>query len=307
MTDHPSEIGFLGLGQMGSAMAERLLRSGIRLHVFDPSEAAAARLANFGAATYQSPAEVANAADLIFACLPNAEVSKNVLRGPDGVLAGARISTYVEVSTIGAGAVEEIVAMLAHSRIAFLDAPISGGPAGARAGTLAIMAAGSAPILARAASVLGHLARTVVHVGEKPGLGQTMKLVNNLLAAANLATLCEALTLGAKAGLDPDQMAQVVNASSGRSMVSETMLPESILTGRFDFGATVAIMEKDVALGISEAARLGVPMWTIEQSARLWHFAATQGMAGEDITALIRLTESWTGTRVRGAASVSGS
>ena len=162
-------------------------------------------------------------------------------------------------------------------------------------------------MLARAEPVLRRLARKIVHVGEQPGLGQMMKLVNNMLAAANLATLCEALTLGAKAGLDPDQMAQVINASSGRSMVSETMLPESILTGRFDFGATVAVMEKDVALGLAEATRLGVPMWTLEQSARLWRFAATQGMAGEDITALIRLTESWTGTRIRGAALVSGS
>lgn len=307
MADHAFETGFLGLGQMGGAMAERLLASGVRLHVFDPSEAAAGRLAHLGATTHRSAAAVADAADLVFACLPNAAVSEGVLGGPGGVLAGGRVSTYIEVSTIGAAAVKRVASVLAERAIGFLDAPISGGPAGARAGTLAIMAAGEATVLARADPVLRHLARTVVHVGAQPGLGQMMKLVNNMLAAANLATLCEALTLGAKAGLDPDQMAEVINASSGRSMVSETMLPQSILTGRFDFGATVAVMEKDVALGLAEATRLGVPMWTLEQSARLWRFAVTQGMAGEDLTALIRLTESWTGTRIRGAAPVSGS
>lgn len=297
-------VGFLGLGQMGGAMAERLVRSGIPLHVHDPSDAAMRRLVGLGAVPHPSAAAVAGAADLVFACLPGAAVSEAVLAGADGVLSGGRVSTYVETSTIGCTAAERIGAVLAEQGVGFLDAPISGGPPGARAGTLAIMAAGPAAALARARPVLDRLGRTVVHVGERPGLGQAMKLVNNLVVAANMATLFEALVLGAKAGLDPDQMAAVINASTGRSMVSQEMLPRSVLPGRFDFGATVAIMEKDVSLGLAEAARLGVPMWTLEQSARLWRFACTQGMAGDDITALVRLMEGWTGTSVRGAAAL---
>ncbi len=300
--DATAEVGFLGLGQMGGAMAGRLLERGTRLHVFDPRPEASARLAALGAVAHPSARAVADAAALVLACLPDGATSEAVLLGPDGVLAGGRVDTYVEVSTIGVSAMTRLEAVLAARGVALLDAPISGGPPGARAGTLSVMAAGPAAVLERARPVLEHLARAVVHVGERPGLGQVMKLVNNMLAAANIATLCEALTLGAKAGLDPDRMAEVVNASTGRSMVSEAMLP-CMLSGRFDFGATVAIMEKDVALGLAEATRLGVPMWTLEQSARVWRFATTQGMAGEDITALVRLMEGWTGTSVRGAAA----
>lgn len=299
--DATGEVGFLGLGQMGGAMAERLLQSGIRLHVHDPSAAAMDRLVPLGAVPHESPAAVADAADLVLACLPGAAVSEAVLAGPGGVLSGTRIATYVEVSTIGSAAIERIAATLAARNVGFLDAPISGGPPGARAGTLAVMAAGAAPVLEQARPVLDRLARLVVHVGERPGQGQMMKLVNNLVVAANMATLFEALVLGAKAGLDPDQMAAVLNGSTGRSMVSEQMLPQSVLPGRFDFGATVAVMEKDVSLGMAEAARLQVPMWTLEQSARLWRFARTQGMANADITALIQLMEGWTGTSVRSA------
>ena len=265
------------------------------------------RLVPLGAVPHDNPAAVADAADLVLACLPNAGVSEAVLAGPDGVLASTRVATYVEVSTVGSAAAERIAATLAARDIGFLDAPISRGPPGARAGTLAVMAAGPGPVLARVKPVLDRLGRTVVHVGERPGLGQMMKLVNNLVVAANMATLFEALVLGAKAGLDPDLIAAVVNASTGRSMVSQEMLPASVLSGRFDFGATVSVMEKDVSLGLAEAARLGVPMWTLEQSVRLWRFARIQGMAGDDITALIRLMEGWAGTSVCGAAARSSS
>jgi 3-hydroxyisobutyrate dehydrogenase-like beta-hydroxyacid dehydrogenase len=301
--DEAAAIGFLGLGQMGSAMAERLLRSGVLLHVHDPSPPAMRRLEQLGAVTHPDAAAVADAAGTVFACLPNAAVSEAVLTGPGGVLAGRRLATYIEVSTIGSAAAERIGGVLAGREIGFLDAPISGGPPGARAGTLAIMAAGPAAVLDRAMPALRLLGRTVLHVGERPGLGQMMKLVNNLVAAANMATLFEALVLGARAGLDPEQMATVLNAGTGRSMISQEMLPTSVLSGRFDFGATIAVMEKDVSLGLAEAQRLEVPMWTLEQSARLWRFACTQGMAGDDITALIRVMEGWTGASVRGAAA----
>ena len=135
------EVGFLGLGQVSGAMAERLLRSGVRLHMHDPSTAAMDRLVPLGAVPHDSPAAVADVVDLVLACLPNDGVSEAVLAGPDSVLAGARVATYVEVSTVGSAAAERIAAPLAARDIGFLDAPISGGPPGARAGVLAVMAA----------------------------------------------------------------------------------------------------------------------------------------------------------------------
>jgi 3-hydroxyisobutyrate dehydrogenase-like beta-hydroxyacid dehydrogenase len=124
-----------------------------------------------------------------------------------------------------------------------------------------------------------------------------MKLVNNLLFAANLAAACEAFAMGAKAGLDPDLMLAMVNAGTGRSVATERVM-EEVLSGRFAFGAAVAVMDKDARLGLAEAAALEVPMWTIEQAARLWRLAAIRGGA-EDLTTIARLVEGWAGAEIR--------
>jgi len=293
------QIGFLGLGQMGAPMAQRLLCDEIELHVFDPARPALDRLVQLGAVAHPNPASIAGKAELILACLPSPAVSEAVALGPDGVAAGGAVRIYVEMSTIGRSTVERIAAVLNARGIGLVDAPISGGPPGARAGTLAVMAAGVPGHVDQAMPALARLGRTVHRVGDRPGLGQMMKLVNNLVVAANMATLFEALVLGAKGGLDPATMVDVVNASTGRSMVSADIVPHCVLPGRFDFGATVAIMEKDARLGIEEAERLSVPMWTNEQSARLWRFAMTQGRGQDDISALIRVMEEWAGVTVR--------
>ncbi len=126
-----------------------------------------------------------------------------------------------------------------------------------------------------------------------------MKLVNNLLIAANMVSAFEALSLGAKAGLDPDTMVEAVNAGTGRSFVTSDMMP-AVLSRRFGFGAAISVVDKDVALGLEEARAQEVPMWGIEQAARVWRFAATQGMAKDDISELARLMERWAGAEIRG-------
>jgi 3-hydroxyisobutyrate dehydrogenase-like beta-hydroxyacid dehydrogenase len=123
--------------------------------------------------------------------------------------------------------------------------------------------------------------------------------VNNLLIATNLAAAFEALVMGAKAGLDADLMVDVLNASTGRSLVTTDIVPKAILPGTFDFGATTAIMSKDSELGVAEARALGVPIWTIEQAARLWRMGVLQGMGPDDMTTLIKLLEGWSGAEVR--------
>ena len=193
--------------------------------------------------------------------------------GPHGIVRGQAVRTYVEMSTIGRRTVGRIAGGLAERGIGVLDAPISGGPSGGRAGTLAIMASGSDDDLRRAEPPLRRIGRSIHRVGQRPGLGQAMKLVNNLIVAANMASAFEALVLGA-AGLDPQSMTDVLNASTGRSMVSAEMVPHNILNGRFDFGATIAIMEKDMALGLAEAAALDMPLRVLAESARLWRSGA---------------------------------
>jgi 3-hydroxyisobutyrate dehydrogenase-like beta-hydroxyacid dehydrogenase len=293
-----THVGFLGLGQMGAPMAERLFCPEIRLHVFDPRPEAVAPFVARGAEAHASPKEVADTASIVLACLPSSTVSEQVALGPEGVVHGKAIRIHAEMSTIGRPAVERIAAGLAARGIALVDTPITGGPPGARAGTLALMVAGAAEPVAALRPVLERIGKRLFVLGERPGQGQVMKLVNNLLIAANMVNAFEALAMGAKAGLDPDTMAEVVNAGTGRSFVTSDILPV-VLSRRFGFGAAVAVVDKDVALGLEEARAQEVPMWGIEQAARVWRFAASQGMAGDDIAELARLMERWAGAEIR--------
>ena len=297
--DDVTRIGFLGLGQMGAPMAERLFGPDLRLHVFDPRPEAVAPFAERGAVACGSPREMADAAGVVLACLPSGEVSEAVALGPEGVVHGHAIRLYAEMSTIGRPAVERIAAGLAARGIATVDTPITGGPPGARAGTLALMVAGAADAVATLRPFLERIGKRLFVLGERPGQGQVMKLVNNLLIAANMVSALEALAMGAKAGLDPDAMVDVLNAGTGRSFVTTDMMP-SVLSRRFGFGAAISVVDKDVHLGLEEARALGVPMWGVEQAARVWRFAATQGMAQDDISELARLMEGWAGAEIRG-------
>jgi 3-hydroxyisobutyrate dehydrogenase len=291
-----TDLGFIGLGHMGAPMAERLLAPAVRLHVHDQSPAKMAVLVDKGAVAHQTPASVADAASIVFACLPSQSVSRSVAASVAG---GGAIRIYAEMSTIGRQTMCEIAETLGLRGIAVVDAPISGGPPGARAGTLAMMASGVPEAVEQVRPFLARIGRTVFVIGDKPGMAQVMKLVNNVISATNMVTAFEALVMGAKAGLDADMMVDVVNASTGRSLVTEYIVPKAVLTGTFDFGASTAIMSKDAELGVAEAHALGVPAWTIEQAARLWRMGVLQGAGQDDFTTLIKLLEGWSGTEVR--------
>lgn len=297
-----TQIGFIGLGNMGAPMAERLLAGDVTLHVHDPRPEAMAPFAARGAIACASPRAVADAAGIVFACLPNGKVSAAVA---EAIAAGGAVQLYVEMSTIGREAIGAIAAVLAAHGIAVVDAPISGGPAGARAGTLAMLASGPPAAVAALTPWLERIGRQVFVAGEVPGQAQVMKLVNNLVFASSLVSTLEGLSLAAKAGLDADTMLAMLNAGTGRSMVSERIMPE-VLSRRFGFGATIAVVDKDVGLGLAEAAVLGVPMWGLEQAARVWRFAAGQGAGGDDISALARLMEGWAGAEIKGAGRQPG-
>ena len=292
-----TSIGFLGLGQMGAPMARRLLAPDVCLHVFDPNPDAVAALACEGAIACASAADVAARAEIVFACLPSARVSEAVAAEIAG---GPALRLYAEMSTIGREPVARIAALLGAAGIDVVDAPISGGPSGARAGTLAMLAAGPPAAVAALAPWQARIGRAVFVFGERPGQAQVMKLVNNLMFAANAVAAFEAFAMGSKAGLDPDAMLAMVNAGTGRSMASEQVL-EEVISGRFAFGASIAVIDKDVTLGLAEAASLGVPMWGVEQAARVWRFAATQGAGGRDLSELGRIIEGWGGAEVRRA------
>lgn len=302
--DQP-RIGFIGLGKMGSAIAERLVDAGRQLVIYDRSERALAPFVERGATVAQGPSGVADEAEIVFSCLPDTAVSLEVALGEQGVVNGKAVRVYVEMSTIGRPAMQKIGRELGDRRgIQVIDAPVSGGPKGARKGTLSIIAAAPAAALETVRPLFESIGRRTFVVGDQPGLAQTMKLVNNLLLASNMAAAFEALVLGAKAGIDADVMVDVLNNSTGRSGVMEDKVPLSVLPGTFDYGALLATMYKDVKLGLDEAADLGVPMMTLHSMAELWRLGTIRSAPDADFTSLIKMMEEWSGVEVRSSKAL---
>ena len=256
MTRHV--IGFIGVGQMGLAIAEGFAKAGVELHVHDRSKAAAAAAAAIGAHCHDSARAVADISETVFACLPSREASRAAALGEDGAANGRRMRTLVEMSTIGSVLVQEIAAALSKRGIETLDAPVSGGPVGARQGTLSIMLAGSPEVRDAARPLLAMVSSRIFDIGDTPGLAQKMKLVNNLLAASNMASSFEALVLGAGMGLSPARLAEVVRQSSGNNTGMAAKFTDSILDRSFAGSAHISIIVKDLALAAEESAACGV-------------------------------------------------
>ena len=252
-------LGFIGVGRMGAAMAARLLDAGHPITLCDPDDEAVGPLLSAGAVRVKSPAAVASAARIVLTSLPTPQIVLDVVMGLEGIRDGSAVKTFVDLSTSGAAAAGWIDRVLRERGVSAFDAPVSGGMAGARAGTLALMVSGPRRALATIEPILGILGR-VFFVGEKAGLGQTLKLANNLMSQTAIAITAEALVLGVKAGLDPQVMLEVLNASSGRNTASSDKFPNHVLTRRFDFGFSTGLALKDVRLCLEEAAALDAPM-----------------------------------------------
>ena len=301
MTDK-TKLGFIGLGQMGSAMAERLLCDNAELHVFDTSTQAMDRFESLGAVPHTSPKEVADMAGIVFACLPGQSISEAVAHGPGGVVHGKAIRVYAEMSTIGKECIEGIAARLSETKITVIDAPITGGPPAARDGRLAMLASGPGAALESVVPWLNRIGRQTYVIGEHPGQAQIMKVVNNIVMASNMVVASEGLVMGAKAGLDAGKMMEVLQAGTGQSAAAG-ILERSAITGRFDFGAHLSIVEKDVKLGLQEARALGVPVTALQAAGALWKKAASEGRGSEDFTTILKLVEEPGGAVVRTGSS----
>ena len=292
-------IGFIGIGKMGMPMASRLLAAGHRVVAFDIDRQALDALAAKGAESAASPAAVASRAEIVMTSLPHPDVVREVALGASGVIAGSMRRLFVDLSTTGPRMAGLIAAALAERGVIAIDAPVSGGVAGAVKGTLAVMVSGAAKERERLKPILATIGR-VFEIGDAPGMGQMMKLINNLLSATATAATSEAMVLGVKAGLDPYVMIDVINAGSGRSTASEDKFPRSILPRRFDYGFALGLMAKDVNLCVAEAEALGVPMWIGNAVKQLWLYGLGQGGPDQDFTALITHLEKWVGVTVGG-------
>ena len=293
-------LGFVGVGRMGSRMAARLMDIGHRLTVYDISEEAMTPLVGRGAGRANSSREVADVADIVFFSLPEPRDVQGEAIGAEGIIAGRRAKILVDLSTTGPRTIGVVAEALERVGIAVVDAPVSGGVAGAAKGTLAVMASGAADPMHRVEPLLKIFGRLFI-VGDRPGQGQVMKLANNLLSATSLAVTAEAMVMGVKAGLDPRLMIDVINAGTGRNSASETKFPISILPRRFAYGFATGLMEKDVSLCIDEAEALDVPMFVGQAVKTVWQLAKDELGPDSDYTEIIRCLERRAGVEVGSA------
>lgn len=290
-------IGFVGLGRMGGPMSRRLIDAGFALCVYDANADAIAAVESAGAAAAASPEDVGNRSDIVFVSLPTPDIVEQVVLNDIG--RGSRAKIVIDLSTSGPAMAGRVSRGLEPRGIAWIDAPVSGGIAGAKGGALAVMVSGPRDAFARVEPLLKNFGK-VFFVGEKAGLGQVAKLGNNLLAASAMVISSEALVMGVKAGIDPKIMLDIINAGSGRNSATQDKFPRSVLTRTFDFGFATGLSYKDVRLCVDEAEALGVPM--IAGAAVREMLAITNARFGptSDFTSIARVVEEWAGVEVRG-------
>jgi 3-hydroxyisobutyrate dehydrogenase-like beta-hydroxyacid dehydrogenase len=272
-------IGVLGLGLMGAGMAARIHAKGFPLTVCDIAEERCAPFRAKGVAVACSARELADAVDIVISCLPSVAVSRQVSCGPGGIIEGKAVSLYVETGTVGTAAMVEIGDTLAKAGIATIDGPVSGGQAGADQGSLSTILAGPADAVTRFRSIAEAYASHVFVVADHPGPAQTAKLVNNMLSITGMIAAFEGMVMGAKAGLDPQTMLDIINVSTGRNSATVEKIPARILTRKF--GGHIDTGVKDLGLYISESAELDVPVWMATRALEVFRAAMENGIDHE--------------------------
>lgn len=293
-------VGFLGLGAIGTPMAAQLARRW-PLVVWNRTAARAAEFASrHGARHAATPREAATGTDVLLTCLPTSREVEALLDGGDGILAGlADGSLFLDCTSGDPASSRRIAERLAQRGIAFADAPVSGGTNGAEAGTLTVMVGGDEAAFRRAAPILSAFGQRIEHLGPV-GSGHAMKAVNNGLLAVNILAVAEGVAALVKAGVPARTALGVLNASSGRSFVSETLVPERVLSGLWPKTFRLALLEKDVGIAREFLGEAGVPGAVLELAGRLLSAARAELGSDADYLEAIRLIERQAGVEIRG-------
>jgi len=285
-------LGFIGLGRMGSGMARNLIKSRDILYVFDPLPEAVAPLTEAGAIACASPAEIAKRCDVVLLCLPAAPQVRSVIFGPDGLVksdAGRRVMTIVDTTTLDRTDAIAIAAEASEHGIAYWDCPVSGMPFRAVEGTLTVMFGGTEEAFAEAKPLLEPFASETIHSGPL-GCGQAMKAINNIIYNINIAGLCEVLPLAVAVGLDPEQVGRLVTSASSRSFASDYFVPR-MLERRFDTDFAMNDAYKDIVniqnMGIETRASLPV----VNAMISTYQAAISAGYGDEPKSAMLKVYE----------------
>ncbi|MEV8637633.1 NAD(P)-dependent oxidoreductase [Streptosporangium sp. NPDC051023] len=289
-------IAFIGVGRMATPMVWRFVERGWRAHLLDPLPEATAPFRDHPQVTIHDGVDtLLREATVVLLSLPTPTA---LLQVSGQLSASAQVrpaSTVINTSTTGPAATREAADRLAAAGLTFVDAPVSGGPAGAQRGSLTIIVSGEPDAVSGCAPVFEVIGERVLNVGSQPGQAQAMKVANNVLALGALAATSEATALTSKAGIPLDVAIDVLNVSSGRNSATAVKFPDSILTGRFDFGFPVEGALKDVTLFTDLAAELGVPAPLARAVVDCWRLAVDQGYGEQDCTRIATMYERMAG------------
>lgn len=276
-------------------MCSCLLDRGYDVFVYDANPRAREQFRGTSARLVSSVAELARSVDTVVLSLPNSAIVEQVVYGEGGLGEGLSDGkVLIDTSSSRPSSTRRIAAYLGDKGVHMLDAPVSGGVMRAKEGTLAVMVGGEREVLDRCFEILNSFGEQIFHVGTH-GNGHLAKALNNLLSATTLASAAEAALLGARAGLDPEKLIEVVNASSGRSASTEVKFPRYVLNGAFDDGFGISLMNKDAKIALETADELGFPMLIGSAIGQVWQTAVAQGFGSEGHTAIYTFLEQLAG------------
>ncbi len=292
------KVGFIGLGKMGRPMTQQLLKTGFDVTIHNRSRAVVDELAGEGARPASSPREVAQASDFVLTCLPTPASVEEVYLGPSGIAEGGRAGqVWIDHSTVSPATNARCAEAAAAKGAAFLDAPVSGGPGGAQAGTLTIMVGGDAAAFEKAAAVFQVMGKNIKHCGGQ-GTGTIVKLVNQLLVGVHTVAAVEGFVMGVKAGADPKVMLDVLGTSFGASAMLNRHVP-LILQRKFDPATPVSLILKDLGLIHSFGQELGTRLLLTSTSLELFKEASQLGLGDQDMSAMVQPAERIAGVEVK--------
>ena len=292
-------VGFIGLGHMGSGMARNLVKADVPLVVWDLLPELVRSLTEEGASAAADPAELAERAELIFLCVPTDKEAGEVLFGARGLVRGGGTAGVVDTTTMNHRAARRLAERAGDAGLAYADCPVSGMPVRAGRGTLTMMFGGSAELFARARPYLDVMGEFIVHCGDV-GTGQFMKAVNNIVYDVNIAAFCEILPFAVRAGLQPEQLAEVLTTGNARSFASQHFVPR-ILERRFDGDFSLQAAYKDIVNIQEAAAELDASLPLVEAMVSAYRAAIEMGFGDEPKSAIVKVYEARMHQEVRSA------
>jgi len=292
-------VGFIGLGCMGLLMARNLLKAGFHLIGCDIKETPLREIRVLGAETTTSPLEVGKA-DTVIIMVQNFPQVREVVLGGKGVLENMREGSVIIVMSTISSAQIKVVAETAENRgMKTLDAPVSGGVKGATEGTLSIMAGGTKEIFEYCKPLLSVMGKNIFHVGDV-GMGQTVKMISQLMFSVGLVGFAEAMVLGSKAGVGPNLLLEVATVSAGDSLRREVPL---MIARNFETQAALRLLAKDTKIILDVASELDVPVLLTSIAHQIYRIAEGRGLGDEHVTAVVKVIEEWADTKVGGHSS----